>query len=136
MSKRIVLSAQLSIGGNDITNQVNEFTFEATAAEGSTTNMASAGGWEEMIGALKSYQISFTLKKDSTFDFDGYTWTNLGAAVAWTGQPQLGAPSGTNPLYGGNVIVSKHTPISGSPGDVHGAQYTFKGTGAPTRATS
>jgi hypothetical protein len=135
MSKRIVLSSQLGLGGNDLAAQVNEMTLEISAAEGSTTNMASAG-WEEILGGLKSYSLNVTFKKDSAFDLDAYLWGALNTLVAWTGKAQDASTSSTNPLWGGNVLVSKVTPISGSPGDIHGAQYTFKGSGAITRATS
>lgn len=128
----------------DLTDHVIAATINRTFDELDVTAMGQLG--HSFIAGLESSTISIDfLNDDSTGQvmqtLNGLAGTNaafkmLQTVTAIGALTSTGTVSATNPLYTGNVLVNKLTPIAGKVGDVAVQSLTFTVSGAITVANS
>ena len=100
------------------------------------TNYASAG-WKELKGGLRSGGLDLTFMNDlAAGGFDEVMWGLFGTVVPFEVRASNAAVSTSNPKWTGNILISALKPLSGSPGDVNEASYSYDTSGAVSRATA
>lgn len=137
MAKFIATGTKVTLNGSDVSSSCARAELVINAAEVSTTDFGSAG-WTEVIGGLKSGQVSLDFHSD------------FGAgAVSQLLQPLVGtigtvviiaangtAASSATPAYTATVLINSFTPVAGAVGDLSTFSVTFPTTGAVTYATA
>lgn len=137
MAKFIATGTKVTLNGNDFSSSCARAELVINAAEVTTTDFGS-NGWTEVIGGLKSGQVSLDFHSD------------FGAgAVSRIFQPLVGtigtvvliaangtAASQTTPAYTATVLVNSFTPVSGAVGDLSTFSVTFPTTGEVSYATA
>lgn len=137
MAKFIATGTQVSLNGSDISSSCARAELVINAAEVTTTDFGSAG-WTEVIGGLKSGQVSLDFHSDfgsgavsALFqDLVGTIGTVVLIAANGT------AASATTPSYTAEVLINSFTPIAGAVGDLSTFSVTFPTTGEVTYATA
>ena len=137
MSKFIATGTQVSLNGSDISSSCARAELVINAAEVATTDFGSAG-WTEVIGGLKSGQVSLDFHSDfgsgavsALFqDLVGTIGTVVLIAANGT------AASATTPAYTAEVLINSFTPIAGAVGDLSTFSVTFPTTGEVSYATA
>ena len=125
-----IIEGALEIGG-----YVKNFTGEAECTPLDTTDFAS-GGWVEMIGGLKSGQLSIEFMDDlADSSIDDDLWQIFGTVVTFTVKGTSASVGVNNPSYSGSVLITG-TSLGGSVGDLAGKTLTFPTSGAISRAES
>ncbi len=137
MAKFIATGTKVTLNGNDLSSSCARAELVINAAEVTTTDFGSAG-WTEVIGGLKSGQVSL--------DFHADYGTG---AVSRIFQPLVGtigtvtviaangtAASQSTPAYTATVLINSFTPVSGAVGDLSTFSVTFPTTGEVTYATA
>ncbi len=137
MAKFIATGTKVTLNGNDLSSSCARAELVINAAEVTTTAFGSAG-WTEVIGGLKSGQVSL--------DFHADYGTG---AVSRIFQPLVGtigtvtviaangtAASQSTPAYTATVLINSFTPVSGAVGDLSTFSVTFPTTGEVTYATA
>jgi hypothetical protein len=137
MSKFVVTGTKVTFNGTDISSSCARAELVINAAEVDVTDFGSAG-WTEVIGGLKSGQVSLDFHSDFGV-----------GAVSTLFQPLVGtigtvaiiaangtAASATTPEYEATVLINSFTPIAGAVGDLSTFSVTFPTTGAVTYATA
>lgn len=137
MAKFIATGTKVTLNGNDFSSSCARAELVINAAEVTTTDFGS-NGWTEVIGGLKSGQVSLDFHSD------------YGAgAVSRIFQPLVGtigtvvliaangtAASQTTPAYTATVLINSFTPVSGAVGDLSTFSVTFPTTGEVSYATA
>jgi hypothetical protein len=137
LAKFIATGTKVTLNGNDLSSSCARAELVINAAEVTTTDFGSAG-WTEVIGGLKSGQVSL--------DFHADYGTG---AVSRIFQPLVGtigtvtviaangtAASQSTPAYTATVLINSFTPVSGAVGDLSTFSVTFPTTGEVTYATA
>lgn len=127
----------MSLNGSDISSSCARAELVINAAEVATTDFGSAG-WTEVIGGLKSGQVSLDFHSDfgvgavsALFqDLIGTIGTVVLIAANGT------AASATTPEYTAEVLINSFTPIAGAVGDLSTFSVTFPTTGEVSYATA
>ena len=137
MAKFVVTGTKVTFNGTDISSSCARAELVINAAEVDVTDFGSAG-WTEVIGGLKSGQVSLDFHSDFGV---GAISTLLADKVGTIGTVTLVAANGTaasatTPLYTANVLVNSFTPVSGAVGDLSTFSVTFPTSGAVTYATA
>jgi hypothetical protein len=137
LPKFIATGTKVTLNGNDFSSSCARAELVINAAEVTTTDFGS-NGWTEVIGGLKSGQVSLDFHSD------------YGAgAVSRIFQPLVGtigtvvliaangtAASQTTPAYTATVLINSFTPVSGAVGDLSTFSVTFPTTGEVSYATA
>jgi hypothetical protein len=136
MPLMVLKAAYLAINGVDRSANTSKAEVTAEVEEKDVTTFAS-NGWKEVLGGLASGGVAASFKNDTgAAALDAAMWALFGQVTTFEARAS-NAPVGTaNPKYTGNILIKNWTPISGSPGDVNEASYTFPTSGAITRATA
>lgn len=135
MPLMVLSTAVLTVNANNLAQWNSKTEITAEVEEKDVTVFTSLG-WKEVLGGIKSGNVAVTLKNDfAASALDSIMWPLFGLVVPWSAKATSAAVSTTNPLYSGNLLVKNLTPITGSPGDVNEASYTWPTSGAITRAT-
>ena len=137
MAKFIATGTKVTLNGSDLSSSCARAELVINAAEVSTTDFGSEG-WTEVIGGLKSGQVSLDFHSDfgagavsSLFkDLVGTIGTVVIIAANGT------AASATTPAYTATVLINSFTPVAGAVGDLSTFSVTFPTTGAVTYATA
>jgi hypothetical protein len=137
LAKFIATGTKVTLNGNDLSSSCARAELVINAAEVTTTDFGS-NGWTEVIGGLKSGQVSL--------DFHADYGTG---AVSRIFQPLVGtigtvtviaangtAASQSTPAYTATVLINSFTPVSGAVGDLSTFSVTFPTTGEVTYATA
>lgn len=137
MAKFVVTGTKVTFNGTDISSSCARAELVINAAEVDVTDFGSAG-WTEVIGGLKSGQVSLDFHSDFGV---GAISTLLADKVGTIGTVTLVAANGTaasatTPLYTANVLVNSFTPVSGAVGDLSTFSVTFPTSGAVSYATA
>jgi hypothetical protein len=133
MAVFMLSSVTTTLNASDITAFTKSVTLSVDAAQLDTTDFAS-GGWVEMIGGLKSGQLSIEFMDDlADSSIDDDLWGILGTVVAFTVKGTSASTGVNNPIYSGNVLITGAT-LGGGVGDLAGKSLTFPTSGAVTRA--
>ncbi len=137
MAKFIATGTKVSLNGSDLSSSCARAELVINAAEVTTTDFGSAG-WTEVIGGLKSGQVSLDFHSDFGV---GAVSTLFQPLVGTIGTVVLIAANGTaasatTPAYTATVLINSFTPVSGAVGDLSTFSVTFPTTGAVSYATA
>lgn len=136
MAKYVVTATSVSLNGTDISGATARAELVINAAEVETTDFGSQG-WTEIIGGLKSGQVTLDFHND--FGAGGVSalfQDIVGTEGTVVLIPNGTAISATNPAYTAKVMINSFTPVSGAVGDLATFSVTFPTTGAVTYATA
>lgn len=137
MAKFIATGTKVTLNGTDVSSSCARAELVINAAEVSTTDFGSEG-WTEVIGGLKSGQVSL----DFHSDFGAGAVSNLFKDLVGTiGTVVIIAANGTaasatTPAYTATVLINSFTPVAGAVGDLSTFSVTFPTTGAVSYATA
>lgn len=136
MAKYVVTATSVKLNGTDISGACARAELVINAAEVETTDFGS-GGWTEIIGGLKSGQVTLDFHNDFGAGGVSALFQNLVGTIGTVELiPNGTAVASTNPKYTAEVMVNSFTPISGAVGDLATFSVTFPTTGAVTYATA
>jgi hypothetical protein len=127
MPLMVLTTGILTINAVSLAANCSKMEVTAEVEEKDVTVFTSLG-WKEVLGGIKSGNVAAAL--------DQTMWGLFGTVVPWTAKATSGANSTSNPQYTGSLLVKNWTPITGSPGDVNEASYTYPTSGAIVRLTS
>ncbi|MEV4705027.1 hypothetical protein [Actinoplanes sp. NPDC049316] len=134
MPLMVLTTSVLTINANNLAQWTSKNEITAEVEEKDVTVFTSLG-WKEVLGGIKSGNVALTVKNDfAASALDSIMWPLFGTVVPWTAKASSAAVSATNPLYSGSLLVKQWTPITGSPGDVNEASYTYPTSGTISRA--
>lgn len=137
MAKFIATGTKVTLNGNDLSSSCARAELVINAAEVTTTDFGSAG-WTEVIGGLKSGQVSLDFHSDFGTGAVSRIFQPL---VGTIGTVAIIAANGTaasqsTPAYTATVLINSFTPVSGAVGDLSTFSVTFPTTGEVTYATA
>jgi hypothetical protein len=137
LGKFVATGTKVTLNGTDISSSCARAELVINAAEVDVTDFGSAG-WTEVIGGLKSGQVSLDFHSD--FGAGGVS-TTFQSLVGTIGTVTLIAANGTaasatTPLYTATVLINSFTPIAGAVGDLSTFSVTFPTTGEVSYATA
>lgn len=137
MSKRVVKSTTVSLGGTAYTSQIRsaELAMESDAVE--TTNMGGTG-WREFLAGLKGATLALEFVKDADLSgLDLAVWTafDAGTLLTFAIRGTSAAAAADNPEFTGSVVITEWMPISGAVGDAFSGSVSWQVTGAIARGT-
>jgi hypothetical protein len=137
LAKFIATGTKVTLNGSDLSSSCARAELVINAAEVTTTDFGSAG-WTEVIGGLKSGQVSLDFHSDYGV---GAVSTLFQPLVGTIGTVVLVTANGTaasanTPAYTATVLINSFTPVSGAVGDLSTFSVTFPTTGAVTYATA
>jgi hypothetical protein len=136
MAKQVLLQSYISLNASDLSAYCSKIELSVEVEDKDTTTFGSAG-WTEVLGGLKSAELSLTFKQDvAASAIDSILWPLLGTVVAFETRLNNAAVGTSNPKYTGSVLVKEWAPINGSVGDVAEVDVSYPTTGAVTRATA
>ncbi|WP_030487269.1 hypothetical protein [Micromonospora chokoriensis] len=129
------VDAVVTVNAVNLSQFVRQATINASADQLDDTAMGDT--FRSRLGGLKDWTIALEFNEDyAAGAVDATLWPLLGTVVTVTVKATSAATSATNPLYSGPVLVSGHTPVGGSVGDLATVGVTWQGAGPLTRATS
>jgi len=136
LAKYVVTGTYVTLNGNDISGNTARAELVINAAEVDTTDFGS-GGFTEIIGGLKSGQVTL----DFHNDFGAGGISNLlsdlvGTIGTVTINPTGTAVSSENPTWAAPVMISSFTPVAGAVGDLATFSVTFPTSGEISYATA
>jgi len=132
----VLKTAYLALNGVDRSANTSKAELAVEVEEKDVTTFAS-NGWKEVLGGLSSGGLAVTFKNDvAASALDSAMWALLGQVVTFEVRTSNAVVGTGNPKYTGSVLIKNWTPISGSPGDVNEASYTFPTSGPVARATA
>jgi len=137
LAKFIATGTKVTLNGNDLSSSCARAELVINAAEVTTTDFGSAG-WTEVIGGLKSGQVSLDFHSDYGVGAVSRLFQPL---VGTIGTVAIIAANGTaasqsTPAYTATVLINSFTPVSGAVGDLSTFSVTFPTTGEVTYATA
>lgn len=136
MAKYVVTSQKVTLNTQDLSAACARAELVLNAAEVETTDFGSAG-WTEVIGGLKSGQL--TLDFHSDFGSGGVSdvFKDLVGTIGTFVVIANGtAASATTPAYTATCLINSFTPVAGAVGDLATFSVTFPTTGAVSYATA
>ena len=136
MAKYVVTSQKVTLNTQDLSAACARAELVLNAAEVETTDFGSAG-WTEVIGGLKSGQL--TLDFHSDFGSGGVSdvFKDLVGTIGTFVVIANGtAASATSPAYTATCLINSFTPVAGAVGDLATFSVTFPTTGEVAYATA
>ncbi|MFG1898695.1 hypothetical protein ACGFIP_32275 [Micromonospora zamorensis] len=132
----VLKSSYLALNAIDRSANTSKVELAVEVEEKDVTVFASQG-WKEVLGGLSSGGLAVTFKNNlDASALDSAMWALLGQLTTFEVRATSAVVGTSNPKYTGNVLIKNWTPISGSPGDVNEASYTFPTSGVVARATA
>ena len=118
MAKYVVTSQKVTVNGTDVSDACARAELVLNAAEVETTDFGSAG-WTEVVGGLKSGQLTL----DFHSDFGAGGVSNLfqdlvGTIGTFVVIANGTAASATSPAYTATALINSFTPVAGAVGDL------------------
>ncbi|MET8172849.1 hypothetical protein [Streptomyces clavifer] len=136
MAKMVLLAAFVSIGGTDLSAYARKVEVTVEVEDKDVTTYASLG-WKEVLGGLKSGELSLEFLQDvAATKIDSIMWPLLGTVVPFVVRLDSGAKSTSNPEWGGSVLINGWNPIEGSVGDEASVSVGYPTSGAVARTTA
>ncbi|MFC8438029.1 phage tail tube protein [Streptomyces griseoincarnatus] len=136
MPKMVLLAQHLSINGETLNEYTKKAELTVEVEDKDVTNYASLG-WKEVIGGLKSAELSCEFLQDfAATKLDSIMWPLLGTVVPFEVRADQAAVGTSNPAYSGNILINGWSPITGSVGDEATVSQGFPTSGAVSRATT
>ena len=136
MAKYVVTSQKVTLNTQDLSAACARAELVLNAAEVETTDFGSAG-WTEVIGGLKSGQL--TLDFHSDFGSGGVSdvfQDLVGTIGTFVVIANGTAASATSPAYTATCLINSFTPVAGAVGDLATFSVTFPTTGEVAYATA
>ena len=136
MAKYVVTATSVRLNGTDVSGACARAELVINAAEVETTDFGS-GGWTEIIGGLKSGQVTLDFHNDFGAGGVSALFQNLVGTIGTVELiPNGTAATSTNPKYTAEVMINSFTPVSGAVGDLATFSVTFPTSGAVSYATA
>jgi hypothetical protein len=136
LAKYVVTGTSVTLNGSDISANTARAELVINAAEVDTTDFGS-GGFTEVIGGLKSGQVTLDFHNDFGSGGVSDLLKDLVGTIGTVTIDPTGAGAGaTNPIYTAEVLISSFTPIAGAVGDLATFSVTFPTSGSVTFATA
>ena len=136
MAKYVVTGTGVTLNGDDISANTARAELVINAAEVDTTDFGS-GGFTEIIGGLKSGQVTLDFHNDFGSGAVSDLLKDLVGTIGTVTLDPTGAGAGANnPVYTAEVLINSFTPVSGAVGDLATFSVTFPTTGSVTFATA
>lgn len=136
MAKMVLLAAFVSIGGNDLSSYSRKAELTVEVEDKEVTTYASLG-WKEVIGGLKSGELSLEVLQDvAATKIDSIMWPLLGTVVPFVVRLDNAVASASNPQWSGSVLINGWNPIEGSVGDEASVSIGYPTSGAVVRAVA
>lgn len=136
MPKMVLLAEYLSINATVLNEYTRKAELTVEVEEKDVTNYASLG-WKEVLGGLKSAELSCEFLQDfAATELDSIMWPLLGTVVPFEVRADQAAVGTSNPKYTGNILITGWSPLTGSVGDEATVSQGFPTSGAVTRATA
>lgn len=136
MAKYVVTGTSVTLNGSDISANTARAELVINAAEVDTTDFGS-GGFTEVIGGLKSGQVTLDFHNDFGSGGVSDLLKDLVGTIGTVTIDPTGAGAGaTNPIYTAEVLISSFTPIAGAVGDLATFSVTLPTSGSVTFATA
>ncbi|MFJ8081964.1 phage tail tube protein [Streptomyces sp. NPDC096205] len=135
MAKMVLLAQYLSINGTVLNSYTKKAELTVEVEDKDVTNYASLG-WKEVLGGLKSGELSVEFLQDfAASQLDSIMWPLLGTVVAFEVRADQAAVGTSNPKYSGSILIKGWNPIEGGVGDEATVSLSFPTSGAVARAT-
>lgn len=132
----VLLAQFLSINSNTLNSYTKKAELTVEVEDKDVTNYASLG-WKEVLGGLKSAELSCEFLQDfAAAQLDAIFWPLLGTVVPFEVRADQAAVGTSNPKYTGSILINGWNPIEGSVGDEATVSLGFPTSGAVTRATA
>ncbi len=136
MAKMVLTAAFLSLNAVDLSDRTRKVELKVEVEDKDVTTYAS-GGWTELLGGLKSGELSIEFLQDvAATEIDSIMWPLLGTVVDFEVRLDNAAVGVSNPKYTGSVLINAWNPIEGSVGDEASVGVDYPTSGAVTRATA
>ena len=136
MAKMVLLAQYLSINGTALSSYTKKAELSVEVEDKDVTTYASAG-WKEVLGGLKSGELSVEFLQDfAASQLDSIMWPLLGTVVSFEVRADQAAVGTSNPKYSGSILINGWSPITGGVGDEATVSVGFPTSGAVTRATT
>lgn len=136
MAKMILLAAFVDLNGTDMSEWANKIELKTEVEEKDVTTYASEG-WKELLGGLKSGELSLEFKQDvATGALDSIMWPLLGLVVPFSVRIDQAAVGPSNPSYSGSVLIKGWNPMEGGVGDDATVKAGFPTSGKVLRAVA
>ncbi|MGP4084178.1 phage tail tube protein [Streptomyces sp. KR55] len=136
MPKMVLLAEYLSINANVLNTFTKKAELTVEVEEKDVTNYASLG-WKEVVGGLKSAELSCEFLQDfAATQLDAIMWPLLGTVVPFEVRADQAAVGTSNPKYTGSILINGWNPLTGSVGDEATVSLGFPTSGQVLRATA
>lgn len=136
MAKYVVTSQKVTLNGSDVSDACARAELVLNAAEVETTDFGS-GGWTEVVGGLKSGQLTLDFHSDFGVGAVSSLFQNLVGTIGTFVVIANGtAASAQTPAYSATALINSFTPVAGAVGDLATFSVTFPTTGAVGYATA
>lgn len=136
MAKFVLTSTYIELNSTDLSSYCRKAELTVEVEDADVTNFDS-GGWTEVIGGLKSGELSLEFLQDvAASALDSIMWPLLGTVVTFEVRATDAAVGASNPSYSGSVLINGWNPIEGGVGDEATVSVSYPTSGAVTRATS
>lgn len=136
MAKYVVTQPNVTLNGTALTTNIAEATLTLSSAEVDVTN-AGSNGFREVVGGLKSGELSLTIQRDSAAGSVDQTITALiGSLATAVVKPNGGTTGTSNNAFTAVVLVTNYTPVAGAIGDLAVATVTWPISGGWTIGTA
>ncbi len=136
MAKYVVTSQKVSVNGTDVSTSCARAELVLNAAEVETTDFGS-GGWTEVVGGLKSGQLTLDFHSDFGAGAVSDIFQDLVGTIGTFVVIANGtAASASTPAYSATALINSFTPVAGAVGDLATFSVTFPTTGAVGYATA
>jgi len=136
LAKYVVTGTDVTLNGDDISANTARAELVINAAEVDTTDFGS-GGFTELIGGLKSGQVTLDFHNDFGSGAVSDLLKDLVGTIGTVTLDPTGAGAGANnPVYTAEVLINSFTPVSGAVGDLATFSVTFPTSGSVTFATA
>lgn len=136
MPKMVLTAEYISIAGNDLSEYTRKGELKVEVEEKDVTTYASLG-WKELLGGLKSGELSMEVLQDvAATKIDSIMWPLLGTVVPFEVRLSQAAASASNPKWTGNILIKGWNPIEGGVGDEAKVSVSYPTSGAVDRAVA
>lgn len=136
MAKYVVTSQKVTVNGSDVSTACARAELVLNAAEVETTDFGS-GGWTEVVGGLKSGQLTLDFHSDFGVGAVSDIFQDLVGTIGTFVVIANGtAASASTPAYSATALINSFTPVAGAVGDLATFSVTFPTTGAVGYATA
>lgn len=131
----VVLNANVSIGGVDLSSHITKVTLSTSQAEIDTTTMGNTA--VRRVAGLIDNSVSIDFNQDfSASAVEATLYPLLGSTATVIVKPNGTATGTANPSYTFNALCTEWMPLDAQVGDLATASISWPVDGTITKATS